>query len=118
MKVLTNRSERPCILYPVGYTLGVLEVLQTTSFRSWLDKLRDRRAQARIAARILALESGHFGDWKAIDGTVSELRVQYGPGYRVYFMRRGQTVVILLAGGDKATQKRDIERARRLAETI
>lgn len=106
------------MLYPIGYPLTALDVVQTANLRSWLDKRRDRRAQARIAARILALESGHFGDWKALDGTVSELRVQYGPGYRVYFMRSGQTVVILLAGGDKTTQKRDIDRARRLAETI
>lgn len=96
----------------------MIEVFQTELFRRWLDRLRDRRAQARIAARIVAIQEGHFGDWKAIDRTVSELRVHTGPGYRVYFTRRGDTIVILLAGGDKASQRRDIAAARRLASEI
>jgi putative addiction module killer protein len=69
-------------------------------------------------ARIIAVEEGHFGDWKAIDRTVSELRVHAGPGYRVYFTRRGNTLVILLAGGDKQSQRRDIEMARELAAEL
>jgi putative addiction module killer protein len=96
----------------------VVKVFQTELFRRWLGRLRDRRAQARIAARIVAMQEGHFGDWKAIDRTVSELRVHAGPGYRVYFTRRGDTLVILLAGGDKGSQRRDIAAARRLASEI
>ena len=92
-------------MYPHGYTLRVIEVLQTEHFRKWIDRLRDRGARARILARIIAVEEGHFGDWKAIDRTVSELRVHAGPGYRVYFTRRGNTLVILLAGGDKGSQR-------------
>lgn len=96
----------------------MIEVVQTELFRRWLERLRDRRAQVRIAARIIAIQEGHFGDWKAIDRTVSELRVHAGPGYRVYFTRRGNTLVLLLAGGDKQSQRRDIETARRLASDI
>lgn len=104
--------------YPLGYNSSVIEIVQTDLFRRWLDRLRDRRAQARIAARIIAMQEGHFGDWKAIDRTVSELRVHAGPGYRIYFTRRGDTLVILLAGGDKRSQRRDIESARRLAAEL
>ncbi len=104
--------------YPLRYTRAVIEIVQTDLFRRWLDRLRDRRAQARIAARIIAMQEGHFGDWKAIDRTVSELRVYAGPGYRIYFTRRGDTLVILLAGGDKQSQRRDIESARRLAAEL
>jgi len=96
----------------------VTEVLQTARFRRWLERLRDRRARARIAARIVAVQEGHLGDWKAIDRTISELRVSIGPGYRIYFTRRGKTLIILLAGGDKQSQQRDIEAARRLAEAL
>lgn len=104
--------------YPLGYNGVVIEVVQTELFRRWLDRLRDRRAQARIAARIVAMREGHFGDWKAIDRTVSELRVHAGPGYRIYFTRRGDTLVILLAGGDKSSQRRDTATAKRLASDI
>jgi len=105
-------------VYPYGYTSPVIEVLQTEHFRRWIERLRDRGARARILARIIAIEEGHFGDWKAIDRTVSELRVHTGPGYRVYFTRRGDTLVILLAGGDKRSQRRDIDTARRLAAAL
>ncbi len=71
-------------MYPHGYTWRVIEVIQTEHFRRWIDRLRDRSVRARILARIIAVEEGHFGDWKAIDRTVSELRVHAGPGYRVY----------------------------------
>ena len=96
----------------------MIEVIQTELFRRWLECLRDRRARLRIAARIVAVQEGHFGDWKTIDRTVSELRVHAGPGYRIYFTRRGDTLVILLAGGDKQSQRRDIESARRLAAEL
>lgn len=111
-------SDFPCRSYPSGYNTKVIEVVQTELFRRWLERLRDRRARLRIAARIVAVQEGHFGDWKAIDRTVSELRVHTGPGYRIYFTRRGETLVILLAGGDKRSQRRDIESARRLAAEV
>jgi len=84
---------------------------QTEEFVAWLDGLRDIKAQARIAARLRQVESGTLGDWKAIEGAVSELRVNYGPGYRIYFTRRGKVLIVLLSGGSKSTQKRDIRRA-------
>ena len=96
----------------------MVEVIQTEHFRRWIDRLRDRSVRARILARIISVEEGHFGDWKAIDRTVSELRVHAGPGYRVYFTRRGNTLVILLAGGDKRSQRRDIEMAKKLASKL
>ena len=90
----------------------MIEVRQTTIFRDWLDGLKDRQAQARIAQRIVRLQGGLFGDAKPVGEGVSELRVDHGPGYRVYFTRRGSVVVILLCGGDKRTQAKDIQRAQ------
>lgn len=83
----------------------------TPLFGRWLDDLRDREARSRIVLRISRLELGHFGDVRPVGGGVSELRVNHGPGYRVYFVRRGETVVVLLCGGDKGSQSRDIGRA-------
>ncbi len=80
-------------------------------FRTWLEALKDDEARARIRARINRIRLGNFGDSKSVGGGVSELRVPYGPGYRVYFGRQGNQVVILLCGGDKRTQARDIETA-------
>ena len=94
------------------------EVRQTPLFRKWLDDLADRRAVERIAQRIVRLQSGLIGDAKPVGGGVSELRVDYGPGYRVYFVRRGAVLIILLCGGDKRSQSRDIVRARTLAEEL
>jgi putative addiction module killer protein len=93
-------------------------VRQTEEFRAWLDGLRDVRAQVRIAARIRAAEAGNLGDWAPIAGGVSEMRVNVGPGYRVYFTRRRRVVIILLCGGDKSSQGRDIKRATRIASEI
>lgn len=93
-------------------------VRQTDEFVTWLDGLRDVRAQVRIAARIRYIEAGTLGDWKPVEGQVSELRVNYGPGYRLYFTRRGKVVVILLCGGDKSSQQRDIRKAIELAATL
>jgi putative addiction module killer protein len=93
-------------------------VLQTTEFQEWLDGLRDSRAQARIAARIRLAGSGNLGDWKSVGGEVSEMRIAFGPGYRLYFTRRGSIVIIMLAGGDKSTQSRDIRRAQKLLEDL
>lgn len=93
----------------------MLEVRQTTVFRDWLDGLADQRAATRIAQRIVRLQAGLFGDVKPVGGGVSELRVDYGPGYRVYFVQRGPVLIILLCGGDKRSQRRDIARAKTLA---
>lgn len=96
----------------------MIEIRQTTAFRDWLDGLADRRATERIAQRFVRLQAGLFGDVKSVGGGVSELRVDHGPGYRVYFVRRGKTIVILLCGGDKHSQPRDIKTAKALAAEI
>jgi putative addiction module killer protein len=94
------------------------EVRQTDRFAYWLAGLRDGKARTRIQARIDRLEIGNPGDVKPVGGGISEMRIDYGPGYRVYFVGRGTEVVILLAGGDKRTQDRDIATARELARNI
>ena len=96
----------------------MIEVRQTTLFREWLDSLADQRAAARIAQRIVRLQAGLIGDARPVGDGVSELRVDYGPGYRVYFVRRGQVLIILLWGGDKWSQRRDIVRAKMLAAEL
>ena len=93
----------------------MLEVLASPEFETWLDRLGDIRAQRRISDRLLRVAGGLMGDVKYFDG-IGELRVDYGPGYRLYFVRRGQRVVVLLCGGDKASQARDIAKARVLAK--
>lgn len=93
----------------------MIDVRQTKDFIDWLRELRDERARDRIVARILRLEAGLLGDAKSFDG-IGELRIDYGPGYRLYFKRHGNTLVILLCGGDKDSQKRDIKKAKALAE--
>jgi putative addiction module killer protein len=90
-------------------------ILRTTEFNRWLGALRDRKAQARILARIASVRHGNFGDCKSVGGGVSEMRVDVGPGYRAYFTRRGETVYLLLVGGDKSTQAIDVRRAQRMA---
>ena len=90
-------------------------ILRSAAFDRWLSRLRDRQAVNRIVARLLAAEDGHLGDVRPVGGGVSEMRIQYGPGHRVYFITRGAELVILLCGGDKDSQRRDIERARRMA---
>lgn len=86
----------------------------TQEFQDWLDRLRDRRAQVRIVARLRLAEAGNLGDWKPVSGALSEMRVDVGPGYRLYFTRRGRVLIVMLAGGDKSSQARDIKRAQRL----
>jgi putative addiction module killer protein len=93
-------------------------VRQTEEFVEWLDELQDKRAQIRIVARLRQIEAGNLGDWQSIEGEVSELRVHHGPGYRLYFTRRGKVIVVLLNAGDKSTQKRDIRRALKIAAEI
>jgi putative addiction module killer protein len=95
-----------------------MEVRQTEVFARWFDGLRDGQARRRIQARIDRLETGNFGDVKPVGAGVSELRIDYGPGYRIYLVQRGGTLIILLAGGDKRTQQRDIAAARELARGI
>lgn len=93
----------------------MIELIKTAEFDQWLRSLRDRRAMARIAARLDRLAQGNPGDVKPVGGGLSELRIEHGPGYRVYFMRRGPIIIVLLCGGDKSTQQRDIEQAKALA---
>ena len=97
---------------------AMVELRKTTDFARWLDGLCDLRARARVQARIARLANGHFGDCKLIGMGVSELRIDYGPGYRVYFIRQGASLVILLAGGDKRRQAGDIKKAVRLAQDL
>lgn len=94
--------------------MAALTVRQTHEFRAWLGNLRDRRAAQRIADRLLRLAEGNLGDTKSIGGGLNELRFAFGPGYRIYYTRFGDTLVILLCGGDKSTQSRDIDQAKRL----
>ncbi len=91
-----------------------VEILRSETFDRWLTKLKDRRAVARILVRIDRLAVGNSGDAKSVGG-VSELRIDYGPGYRVYFAQRDQTLILLLCGGDKSTQSNDISTAQRIA---
>lgn len=95
----------------------MIEVRQHPEFAKWFAALRDRQARNRIAIRIVRLEAGLLGDAKFF-GTIGELRIDAGPGYRVYFTRRENAIVILLLGGDKSTQEKDIRRARALAEDL
>jgi putative addiction module killer protein len=94
------------------------EVRQTREYRRWFAALRDRQARARILARIRRLQLGNPGDVAPVGEGVSELRITYGPGYRVYFVRRGDQLIVLLVGGDKRTQTQDIENAKRLARDL
>jgi putative addiction module killer protein len=96
----------------------VYTVLQTDEFQTWLDDLSDSRAQLRIAARLRLAEAGNLGDWGPVGGPVSEMRVDYGPGYRLYFTRRGNVLIIMLAGGNKSSQRSDIRRAQKIAEQL
>ena len=96
----------------------MIEIRKTDVFAKWLDGLPDLRARARVQARIERLAAGNPGDAEPVGEGVSELRINYGPGYRVYFRQRGRELIILLAGGDKSTQSRDIKSALRLARNL
>jgi len=96
----------------------VSTIFTTPVFDRWFERLRDRRAAARIQARIDRAESGNLGDCKPVGEGVSEMRIDYGPGYRLYFVQRGGEVIILLVGGGKSTQARDIEVAKELAKQL
>ena len=96
----------------------MFSIRQTEEFVAWLDAMKDMRAQVRIAARLRQAEGGNLGDWSPVEGEVSEFRIDYGPGYRLYFVRRGRVILVLLNGGDKSTQRRDIRRALKLASEL
>jgi putative addiction module killer protein len=93
----------------------LVEILRSATFDRWLKQLRDWRAKALVEMRIRRLGLGNAGDVSPIGGGLSEMRIDHGPGYRVYYLRRGATLVILLCGGDKRTQQADIRRARQIA---
>lgn len=102
----------------MGYNDSLIEIRQTEAYAKWFTSLRDRQTKARINARIRRLSLGNPGDVRPVGEGVSELRIDYGPGYRVYFVQRGQSLVVLLAGGDKSTQDRDIKSALQLARGL
>lgn len=96
----------------------MIEIRRTEEYDTWLRRLRDVQARARINTRVRRLQSGNPGDVRPVGRGVSEMRIDYGPGYRVYFVRRGQALIVLLAGGDKSTQRSDINAAIWLAEGL
>ena len=98
--------------------MQALTVQQTEEFVDWLDDLKDQRAQLRIAARLRLAEAGNLGDWKAVDGALSEMRVNVGAGYRLYFTRKANVLIVMLAGGDKSSQTRDVTRAKRILKEL
>ena len=104
-------------MYPMGYNQA-MEVRQTDVYARWFASLRDPRARARINVRIRRLSLGNPGDVRAVGGGIAELRIDYGPEYRVYYVHRGQMVVVLLAGGNKATQDDDIRTAVELSRGL
>ena len=105
-------------MYPKGYIELVVEVRETGTFKRWMKALKDSNAQARILARIRRLSLGNVGDAKPVGEGVYELRIDYGPGYRVYFTQVGIEIYILLAGGDKSTQSKDIASAKAIAKGL
>lgn len=96
----------------------MIEIRQTHEYETWFEKLKDENAQARITIRVLRLSHGNPGDVKPVGHGVSELRIDYGPGYRIYYVQRGNVYIVLLAGGNKKTQNRDIARALELAKGV
>ena len=113
-------TPKSSICFVVSYEIRylVIEVRQTEMYAEWFETLRDRQARTRIDLRIRRLSLGNPGDVKPVGQGISELRIDYGPGYRIYFVQRGQTLIILLAGGDKRTQDRDIKTAIELARDL
>jgi putative addiction module killer protein len=96
----------------------VYTIIRSDVFAAWLDGLADEKAKARISVRIISAEKGNFGDCAPVGGGISEMRVHFGPGYRLYFTRRGKVIYLLLCGGDKSSQKRDIKRAKAMLAAI
>ena len=102
-------------MYDISYDITVFTILRSATFDRWLRRMRDRQAINRIVARLLAVEDGHLGDVRPVGDGVSEMRIQYGPGYRIYFIKQQAKLVILLCGGIKDSQRRDIQKAKRMA---
>jgi putative addiction module killer protein len=96
----------------------MIEIRQTETYRKWFDSLNDRNARARIDVRIRRIMLGNFGDVKSVGEGVFEIRIDYGPGYRIYFVKKNNTVIILLSGGNKSTQSKDIQEAHELAQKV
>lgn len=94
----------------------MIEIKQTETFRKWRTRLKDERIRGLIASRLDRLAFGHAGDVEPVGQGISELRFRYGPGYRIYFQKRGNTIIVLLCGGDKSTQAKDIKAAKRMAD--
>ena len=118
MRVAVENRGSPNVVRALidNYSCHMAELIRSATFARWLSGLRDRRAVARIAARLDRLASGNPGDAQPVGDGVSELRINYGPGYRVYFIQRGPVLIILLCGGDKSSQDKDIKQAKVLAE--
>lgn len=96
----------------------MIEIRETDVFKEWFNSLKDKRAKARIDIRIRRVSLGNLGDVKPVGSGVSELRIDYGPGYRIYFVQQGNVIIILLCGGDKSTQSKDIQRAHEIAQML
>ena len=96
----------------------MISVIASDSFASWLDGLKDRKTRARILDRLDRLAGGNFGDCAPVGKGVAKLRLHFGPGYRIYYLRQGDIIVVLLCGGDKASQAKDIKRAQKMAEEL
>ena len=105
-------------MYPIGYNQFVIKILQTEEFDKWLHNLRDRKARMRVNVRIRRFSLGNPGDFRSVGADVHELRIYYGPGYRVYFVYKEPEVAVLLYGGNKKTQNRDIKKAKQLAQVM
>ncbi len=96
----------------------MFEVLKSPEFDDWLNRLADKQGKAKITARVQRLEQGNLGQVKPIGAGVSEMKINFGPGYRVYFKQTGRTIILILCGGDKSTQSEDIRRARQIAASL
>ena len=106
-------------MYPIGYTFLMITIGKTSEFDIWFRKLKDIRAKAKILFRIQKLETdGHFGDCKPVGDGISEMRINYAKGYRVYFREKENRLIILLLGGDKSSQRKDIEKAKRIWSSL
>lgn len=105
-------------MYPAGYSALMYQIQQTDIFSKWLSRLKDRKATARILARIESVRQGNSGDSKSLGSGLHELRVHFGPGYRIYFTRKSGLVVLLLCGGNKSSQSKDIARARKILSDL
>ena len=105
-------------MYPFGYVCDVYTIVRTAAFDVWLSKLKDARGKARIVERIRSAERGNFGDCEPVGNGVVEMRIHFGPGYRVYFTRASEVVYVLLCGGTKRGQQRDIAKAHEMTQLL